>query len=327
MAELKPLKPLAPVGGNDPKTDFVKRAGQRSGQLPTPRLRAISLDEEEALPFKMMLYGTWGTGKTLSLVGLLLHGFKVLVLTTDVGGSGLLSVKTWLRRTGRAALLTNVYSLTLSSYSEVESFLEAPETYMPDIYDVDIDWLFWDGFSGYQQVHVGSFVGDLEPARSDSGKPVSEGRQAGLVFEQADWGAVRNATIRAVSDFCNLANKKTGKQWHKAVTCLESVKAKGGGQGGFVETRQPLLQGAGGILSGAAFDLIIETTATAASANAEEGSGGRQYWYVTKGNQQIAAKSRGIELEPRETADMFALWQKIAKQVGLPYREEPVPVA
>lgn len=284
-----------------------------------PRVKAVRFDQDEPeLYIKAMFFGSVGTGKTTVVRGLLELGFKVLVVTTDVGGDGLNSViipmrtnNTWDKYRG------NLRAVDVSGYEEMKSFCVSPETVFPDIYEFDPDFIFWDGMSGWQQVDVSEYVGDMMPTRS-SGKDVSEARESGLQFEHQDWGQIRNATIRGIDSFCAMRNKKTNRIWHKIVTCHERIVAKPAGQGGgFTEAKEPLLQGAGGRLALGAFDLVIRTVASSTSFTDEDG-GKRKFEYVLQPHQNLAAKVRGFNLPSRMDADPVVLFTILMEQLGLP---------
>jgi len=312
---------LTPIGGGTSapsKKQFTESAG-RPKALQAPRKDRVRVGSDPTgHAIKILIFGAWGTGKTLSIAGLLKHGLKVCNITTDVGGDGTLSVKLALRQEGLEHLLDNLYNIVLTGHDEVQAFLTEPAAFFPDIYKVGIDVLFWDGFSGWQQVDLSEYIGDMTPQKSSSNsKEVSDARSSGLQFEIQDWGMVRNATVRTLDKFCSLHNKETGQIWHKIITAQEGFKSKGAqAGGGFAETKMPLLQGAGGLLSGGAFDLIIRTSARTEKGD-EDDDARRVYTYVIEGNQNLMAKNRGFKLKPVEPGDMYALWATISEQLGL----------
>lgn len=238
---------------------FVK-GGVSTIKAPNAKVRNFDTDEVE-MYLKLLFFGNPGSGKTYIIKDLLELGFKVLVVTTDVGGDGLNAVIIPMRAAGTwANHKANLRSIELSGYEQVKDFFASPETTIPDIYEFDPDFIFWDGLSGWQQIDVSTYVGDMTPERAGN-KAVSDARESGLQFEQADWGQVRNATVRGVDDFCSMRNKVTGRMWNKIATCHESVKSKGAALGGgFTEGKEPLLQGAGGRIVLGAFDLVARTT-------------------------------------------------------------------
>jgi len=282
-----------------------------------PRAKARRFDQDEVeMYLKIMLFGNPGTGKTYVVKSLLELGFKVLVITTDVGGDGLNAIIIPMRAAGTwNKFKGNLRSVELGGYETVKEFFNKPEDIIPDIYDFDPDFIFWDGMSGWQQIDVSQYVGDMTPERAGS-KTVSDARESGLQFEQADWGQVRNATIRGIDDFCSMRNPKTGKIFHKIVTCHENVKSKGAAAGGgFVEGKEPLLQGAGGRLAQGAFDIILRTSVV--SDPLDEDGSKRKFFYILQPHQNLAAKVRGFNLPPKMEADAGVLITDLFRQMGL----------
>ncbi len=305
---LKPVVPATAV-----KDDFINKAGKKTLTLPKgPRVKRLSNDE--ATTFKALLFGPTGSGKTYTLVGLLLLGFVVFVVSTDIGGEGLSTVKLALKKLGRADLLDNCISVVLSTYGEVETFLSNPAAIYPEIYDVDIDFLVWDGFSGFQQNLLSDEIGQMTPARGENGKEVSDARESGLQFELQDWGMVKTGTVRNLDKFLKLHNVKNGRIWHKLVTCLEGLKSVKTSDGtSYKETREPMLQGSANKLIGPAFDLILNTRIMSEGEDKK-----RAFKYVCVGHDTlVGAKTRGLELEPIEEGDMGKLWGKISEQLGI----------
>lgn len=313
------------------KAQFIKTAGAATRKVLTPPksslLRRGNDDYNDYI--KLFLFGPLGSGKTYTIKALLELGYKVMVLTTDLGGTGTKTVRLPLRRAKRFDLLDNLFEVELSGFDNVVTFLKEPTKLVPEIYDLDIDVLFWDGYSAFQQVDMSEHVGDMTPSRSEGGKEIAPAVEAGLQFEQAQWGQIRNGTVRTLDWFCAMHNTKTGKRWHKIVTAHEAIKNKGDNKGGFVEAKEPLLQGAGGKLAGGAFDLVIRTYATATIAagggKEEDTASDYKYWYITKGHQNLVAKNRGFELPAKMDGNFMELWKQLNNQLGLPM--PPVPVA
>jgi hypothetical protein len=86
--------------------------------------------------------------------------------------------------------------------------------------------------------------------------------------------------------------------------------------GGFAEGREPYLQGAGGRLATAAFDLIIRTAIT--SSPLDEDGSKREFYYILQGHQNLAAKVRGYALPPKMKADGKFLITEMFRQAGIP---------
>ena len=240
------------------------------------------------------------------LRGLLEQNFKVLVVTTDVGGSGTSAVKIPLRMEGRENLLDNLYEVVLDNDEEFQAFLQNPKVFFPDIYTWDPDFLFWDGAAGWQQVYLSEKIGEIPV-----GRDISAAVESGLVFEQPQWGAMRNGTFRGFHKFCSLHNRETGKIWHKIVTCQEGLKSQkdGANSSALKETHMPLLQGAGGQLIGGAFDLIIRTK------EVKEAGKPSKYVYQVR-TENSMSKVRGFKLDNEIPADFGKLWTILETQGG-----------
>lgn len=244
---------------------------------------------------KILLYGNTGSGKTFACVGLLKAGLKVIVLSTDLGGSGVASIYNQLEKENRLDLWENLVNIEFPDYDGLSEFLKSPCDVMPDFYDFDPDILMLDGFTGFQQIHIqDKILSDIAPGTKNS----SDGRTEGLWAEQQDWGMIRNATVRTLGNFLNMHNWKTGKLLHKIVSCLESKivdKLTGNTQ------RGPYIQGSAAALMGPAFDIVIQT-------KVEGNDESRRYVYNCVGHDSLLAKSRGFPLGATEPADMYKIW-------------------
>ncbi len=290
------------------KEDFVQKTGAKTLTLPkSPRVKKLS--EEQATTFKAMLFGRTGSGKTYAIKGLLEHGFTVCVISTDMGGDGLVTVKTALRREGKTHLLDRCTSIVLTTFKEVEAFLASPEDFYPDIYTDGVEWLVWDGFSSFQQTLLSDAIGQQTPERA-GGKEISDARESGLQLELQDWGQIKAGTVRNLDKFLKLYNRKTGEVFHKLVTCLEGMKSIRSGSGintvtTYTDTREPMIQGAAVKLMGPAFDIILNTRSVTSK---EEDTPTFKYY---------TDKTRGLALDPVEPGDFYALWEKIATQLNI----------
>jgi hypothetical protein len=315
--------PAAPAPAAPAKAAFVSSRTSITG----PRLGRVKYGNESDGTAAIMLFGPQGTGKTFAIVSLLLRGLKVLVVSTDIGGSGTSSVKLAMRRQGKADLLKNLVDIELNSYDEVQEFIDKPTTFFPEIYEFDPDFVAWDTFSGFQQIDIAEKIAETMPARKDG--QVSEARETGLQFEQTDWGMIRNATVRTLSKFLSMHNTKTGKVWYKLVTAHEAIKQVQGQSGTFIEKREPMLQGAGGKIILGAFDLIIRTyVKKATGANGEEiDESGTAYWYAIDPGATSATKNRGVVFAGEDgvsraafPGDFGYVWEQFSAQSGIDSR-------
>lgn len=306
----------APKGAAVSKQDFIGKTGTPKTLVIPRRQRATKASQVRDMCIKLMFFGGWSTGKTYAILDLLLMGYKIVYVSTDLGGDGTMGVRLALNRMGRQDLLDNLYIIVLDGQKEVKDFIKEPAAFCEDIYDFDPDFLVWDGFSLYQNNDLMASVGEsiaTEAAMSGNLAKLSDSRAAGNKFETQDWQVIRNETLKVIDAFCALHNKKTGKVWHKIITALEKVASKPGG-GGLIEQKSPFVSGAGGFFMGGAFDLIIRTVAR---TDKDGEVGDRIYEYVIAGNQTNSVKNRGFILPPVMNASMRALWTEITTQLGI----------
>jgi hypothetical protein len=307
----------APPDRQPPKDAFAARVTSGSSKAKAKPMIQRGTDNV-ARWVKILLFGHTGTGKTYSIVGLLKAGLKIIVISTDLGGSGLSSVYNELKSQQRLDLWENIINIDFPDYDSLADFLRNPQETLPDFFDFDPDMLVWDGFSGYQQIHIqDKILNDIAPNTKNS----SEGRTEGLWAEQQDWGMIRNATVRGLGNFLKLHNWKTGKALHKLMTCLESKPTADKLSGDVV--RAPYVQGSAAALMGPSFDIIIETKVnTLGSLDGDK----RQYVYNCVGHDKLLAKSRGFPLAATEPADMYTIWTtKIAPALNPAGAVEIIP--
>jgi hypothetical protein len=303
---------LKPMGAPAPaKTEFVKGVAGRS-VLPAPKKDRVKKgDDPTAYALNFMLYGPWGSGKTYAIEALIRAGKKVFIVVTDIGGNGVITIKLALKKAGLAHLASNYRFVELNSHEEVQEFIDEPATYDPEFYEFAPDFLVWDGFGFAQQTYMAEASGELIVEQNDINggkKEVSELRETGLKFELADYGVLRQLTVRTVKAFCGIHNKVTGQLIHKIFTTQESLKSKGADQGGgFVDSASPLLTGAGGVLSCGAFDLIIRTSKT--------GTG--EFEYGIELGKNTATKNRGFSLPKTMPADFGKVWATVCDDLDI----------
>jgi hypothetical protein len=257
---------------------------------------------------KILGYGSSGVGKSYMVASLLEEGLTVLVISTDIGGHGLTSVSQALKEKGKPELLKNCLYFEIQSYDEMDDFVGNPEGFWADIFNVDIDVLFLDGFASLQQCLLMDKV--LGMTNSDK---ATEVRDAGLFADKMDWGAVKTGTVRVIDQFLRMRNTKTGKSWSKIVTSLESEKSKDS-QG---ETKTgPLIAGAGARLIEPCFDLIFRLNKKKVD---KDGGKKMEYYYQMEGSgDRMLAKSRGLKFNMTEPGDFGAIWRSACQQKGMP---------
>lgn len=254
---------------------------------------------QEGRWIKILGYGHSGTGKTLAIKGILEAGYKVLVVSTDLGGNGLSSVFNALHAEGKGQLCDNIVHADFPDYDSLSDFLKNPHAVFPEFSDFSPDWAVWDGFTGFQQVQIQSkILEEINPATKNS----SDGREEGLWAEQQDWGMIRTATVRALNNFLNLHDWQNKKMLHKYMTCLEQKPTADKLSGEVM--RSPYIQGSASALMQPAFDVIIEMRVKTLGG---EEKGQRVYEYNCVGHDKLMAKARGYDLAPVEPGDMYNL--------------------
>ena len=298
-ADLPKPAPATVTAINQVKAGFV------AGKKPVKSARQPkNLDEAENDYLKFCIYGGSGTGKTITIAPLLEEGLTVLVLSTDIGGSGLSTVSLALKKKGKAELRRNCKEFEIQSYDELDDFISNPAGFWPDFFNTDIDVLFLDGFSAFQNCHLSEKVLGF-----DAGKNATDAREAGLFMGQQDWGATLRGTTRTLDKFLRMRNEVTGKSYSKIITCLESDKAKD--QYGETKTG-PMIQGAASKHMEAAFDIIFR-------ARKKKKDNAMTYFYGMDGSSdRIITKSRGFEFNIIEPGDFGAIWKSACLQKGIP---------
>jgi hypothetical protein len=313
------LQPIAkaPAGTAAIEKTFTQVTGK---VLPTPRKNRVKNGEDsESYALNFMIYGPWGSGKTYAAEGLLRHGFKILFINTDIGDNGTITVRMALKNKGLTDLSKNYKIISLYGFKEIEEFIKEPAAFWEDVYDWAPDFIFWDGFGYAQANDISEKAGEMivEQQDIDNSKPgarqveISESRAEGVKFQVADYLVLRSLTIRVVKAFCSLHNKKTGQIIHKIVTVQEAIKSKkkdGEMSSELVDSMQPMLTGAGGVLTCGAFDLIIRT---------EKSPDGKNFNYIIEGGKQMSTKKRGFNLPDKMPADFYEVWKIIASDLDI----------
>lgn len=298
MPEIKPL--IINPSTSDPssaRSDFKSKVGS-SPIKKTYTKKGSTLAQGAADWKKLLLYAHTGAGKTYAIGQLALAGYRCLGISTDFGGNGLASASA-LIADNDVSKLNNIYNVDLTDYDEVMAFLEEPKTFFPDIYEYNPDFLYWEGFSAYQLTILSDRVLD----EKDTG--------SALKADMQDWGKIKSGTVRPLNRFLNLHDTVTGKHWNKIVTCHKDLpkedKLTGQRMSG------PLIQGAAFSIVQMAFDAVIAINVV----NKKDGDNAskREYSYLVYGNDNIAAKARGLKLESVEPADMAVVWKKIETQM------------
>ena len=107
---MQPLsKPLSPAPSTAaPKTaeDFATTPSKVT-PLTAPRATVRRLSDPAKAGVRIFLYGPSGSGKSYFAKELLARGFRIVFLSTDIGGSGMAAVEGPLRREGKLSALDN----------------------------------------------------------------------------------------------------------------------------------------------------------------------------------------------------------------------------
>ncbi len=265
-----------------------------------PKPQAYTVEDVKDLATKLLIYGHSGSGKTYFIVGLLEAGERVLVLSTDFGGNGLVTVVNALKRRGKVDLLKNLRALDLATFEDITGFFDNPVEYFPGLLEFDPTVLMWEGFSFYNIGILDEYILSMAPGAEGAG----EMRHEGWTHTKQDWQGMKRGTVRGLGKFMawTLPN---GKSPHKIVTCLEAqpdvddLTQK--------SLRSVLVHGTGKSLMGPAFDAVIETFKD------EKKNGDNtvvEFKYRCEGaSDKFLVKSRGFDLQPIEPAEPERIWK------------------
>jgi hypothetical protein len=272
------------------------------------RPQSYSLADETAAPPKVASYSFPGKGKTFLLIGMLLNGERVFVLSTDFGSNGLATVRNELKRIGRSDLLVNVRGIDLSDYDDIEQFCLTPSEFAPGIAEWKPTVMTWDGFTSFNVDIVDEHILKHTPGAENAG----ELRYAGFTHTQQDWSGTKRGTVRTLRKFL-ASSIPDVPPMAKYVTCLEAPKADIDPLTGKPQ-RHPLIQGSARGLFGPGFDVITQMYS-------EDQDGKIKYFYRFEGDEKYLVKSRGYPLKPVEEADPVRIW-KIIRETGGGFAEE-----
>lgn len=180
----------------------------KQGATPPPVKLKKAKRLSDIPPFlRIMFFGKAGVGKTYMLGPLLLDGYKILVLDSDVGSNGLNTVRSFLKENNRSDLLDNIILLPIDGYEEASAFVTNPEKTFNDSMEgttwaeFSPDIIVWEGFGNFQQVDVWKYV-----------NPKSDKTESFDSYKE--WGDVLRATHFAIHDFAKITGPN-GKVIHK----------------------------------------------------------------------------------------------------------------
>jgi hypothetical protein len=280
----------------------AKAAAAAGGDKPRPK--AYSLADEEADAPKIMLYGPSGVGKSFFLLGPILAGERVFVLSTDFGTNGLITIKNELKRLGRRDLLKNLRGIDLNTYEDVESLFENPLELVPDFYQFDPGVIAWEGFSYFNGTILDEYILKHAPGAANAG----ELRQSGFTHTTQDWQGMHRGTMRPLGKF--FALQTLTRRPAKILTCMERGDLDVNELSGNKAEKTVLVQGGARKQMGGGFDVIMV-------AASKETSEGVEYFYRCKGDSsKYLVKARGYNLQPIEPADPERIWRVIRAEGG-----------
>lgn len=261
---------------------------------------------------KALVFGRQGTGKTYLVDGLLRLGHRVLMLSTDFGGSGVRSFENSLRRSNPELLRPDRFlEITAHNLDGVRAFFDRPADLFP-IWDFDPTAIVWDGFSGFQTNVITPYASkQIGEAASDQ-NVLKEGLEKGERSDQQSWGIVRNVTLEMVDKVFKLRSPDLSKPspW-TFLTALEGVKrveVPGSKPVEFVTkpSGEPDLQGSAKARITAAVDLVIHTRRKTVKGGPSE--------YILSLTAGSESKARGFAAPSETPADWVKLFEEIKAQ-------------
>lgn len=305
---MKPLEPLNSAASEPLPTALTAKSTF------SKRLRAKTADNADTTYLKIIAFGNSGTGKTKAIGDFLRLGMKVFVIATDVGGSGLSTVKLDLASTGEGHLLANLAEFEFTDYEQVVSFIDNPGNLDVILHDGtvtpllswDPDLIAWEGFSNFQNTWLRDYVLSMQPGTKGS----SELRNEGLRAEIQDWDAIKAGTNSRLDKFLRMHNPVTGKKIHKYVTCHENEPRENTLTGDV--QRDPMISGGARKNFGAGFDVVLQTIKS--KTRTKDGKPTYQY---NIDSDAVLTKSRGFVFPSTKIdANMRELWVSLVAQLA-----------
>jgi hypothetical protein len=254
---------------------------------------------------RWFIWGHQKTGKTFVLASLLEAGYKILVLDSDMGGNGLLTVVEYLTSKDKRHLLDNLYHIPFD-YKAADTFFTNPAAYFKEHSGgVDLwsqfnpDIIAWEGFGTFQQQDITEHVMKLTGAAK---KETDELALAPLGYQY-----LQNATGQFVDDFYRLANPLTGFSPHKILQAHvddRPVNAADGSKVSFdkvavtptIEGGKPWLQGQGAKFPSQGADYgcrLIAEIKKVAAAQGKPASTQTTYYYDFSTDRGVGGFYRG----------------------------------
>jgi hypothetical protein len=258
-----------------------------------PKPQAYKLKGDDDMT-KSLVFGPLGSGKTFFALGPLLCGERLLVLSTDFGGNGLITLANRLKKLGKVELLDNILNLDVAEYEDVIAFYEDPLSYVPDLMAFKPTVHLWEGFSTFNNDLL-----DEYSDKNDEFRDVTEGF--------AHWYDIKRATLRALRKFFGFT-LPDGTRIHKIMTSLEG-KAQINKMTNESE-KAPLVQTGARDFVGGGFDVVFNCY------KEEDKNGHEEFFYRCAGaSSKYAVKNRDFDLKPIEKAEPERIW-KVLKGVA-----------
>jgi len=296
-----PNVPKAPAAPKPAETaakavDLLAAAKARTTSK-RPKPQEFTLDPDGPNLVKLALFGQMNAGKTFFLIGPLLEGERVFVVSTDFGGNGLITLVNELKRIGRPELVANLRGLDLNEYDHVTEFWKKPLEYAPTLEEFKPTVIVWEGLSPFQMVIVDEYILSHAPGADKSG----ELRHAGFTHTQQDWQGMKRGLMRPLDDFIAFM-LPDGSRPHKIATFHES-KLDINEQTQKSE-KGVYLQGAAKSMAGGGFDVILNCF----KDEDKEGNVVHKY-RATGASDKYAVKNRGFALSGVMDADPQKVWR------------------
>ena len=272
---------------------------------------------------KLMLFGDPGSGKTSFLTDLVdTFDEKLLVISTEQGGGGLITVANELEARGKIEKFhSNVFSIDLADYRQVlEIFLLDPDPdtgkkiprlyrFYPELREFRPTVLVWEGLTNFQQALVNlELLGEKEMEMEEKER-------------WAYWGTMKTTTFRIHHDFLSCTDPDY--QWHHILTIHETEDAERDGKGKVTKVLgvKPEIQGGGTRAIYQAYNLIVRTVKRRIDVPLKGIE--TSYEYITKAKAtEEWEKCRGYELPPSFPADSARVWNELNRVRDLMQKEK-----
>lgn len=277
---------------------------------------------------KLLIYGPIGSGKTYGLTDLVLLGERLLVVSTEQGGNGLVSIRNELLKRNKPELYdTHIRSLDLSEYDQVQqAFAKAKDAegrLYPALYDIYPELrefqpttLVWEGLTNFQLQHINNHL--LKDHLRVEDSPKFESSKGGT-DKYAYWGAVGRALSKTHQAFITLTDPDM--DWNHILTVHDKAEWKRDEKGNRAPgQKKPIaidlaLQGSGDKAVKEAYDLIVLTRKDEVRDIKQplNPPSFRHVYQVVGGSNEATVKSRGWDLEPEFDADLGRVWRELQK--------------